>query len=304
MRSFSEVTCGEVEHFESSYVTISALTHPGLVRDNNEDQYAVIRRSRHSEVLLKSFSLGESEVEDEKIEAYWLLVADGLGGQVSGEIASATAIRAVMQYASELSSWVMRPLGEIRAELEARLQCYGDAISRAMRERVQENPDLSGMATTLTSVYLFGNQAAILNVGDSRSYLFRDRELQQLTEDHTLSQQLQRQGLPEKVADAYRNVVTRCFDTTDRETSFDLFLLTLEQGDQLLLCSDGLTDMVQDSEIRQIFSMGKDVREDCCSLVNAALRNGGKDNVTAVLARLGDLGDCPDFDTTESNPET
>jgi len=62
--------------------------------------------------------------------------------------------------------------------------------------------------------------------------------------------------------------------------------------------------MVQDSEIRQIFSMGKDVREDCCSLVNAALRNGGKDNVTAVLARLGDLGDCPDFDTTESNPET
>lgn len=293
-----------MEHFESSYVTISALTHPGLVRDNNEDQYAVIRRSRDSEVLIKSFSLGESEVEDEKIEAYWLLVADGLGGQVSGEIASATAIRAVMQYASELSSWVMRPLGEIRAELEARLQCYGDAISRAMRERVQENPDLSGMATTLTSVYLFGNQAAILNVGDSRSYLFRDRELQQLTEDHTLSQQLQRQGLPEKVADAYRNVVTRCFDTTDRETSFDLFLLTLEQGDQLLLCSDGLTDMVQDPEIRQIFSMGRDVREDCCSLVNAALRNGGKDNVTAVLARLGDLGDCPDFDTTESNPET
>ncbi len=293
-----------MEHFESSYVTISALTHPGLVRDNNEDQYAVIRRSRQSEVLLKSFSLGESEVEEDKIEAYWLLVADGLGGQVSGEIASATAIRAVMQYASELSSWVMRPLGEIRAELEARLQCYGDAISRAMRERVQENPDLSGMATTLTSVYLFGNQAAILNVGDSRSYLFRDRELQQLTEDHTLSQQLQRQGLPEKVADAYRNVVTRCFDTTDSETSFDLFLLTLEQGDQLLLCSDGLTDMVQDSEIRQIFSMGRDVAGDCCSLVNAALRNGGKDNVTAVLARLGDLGDCPDFDTTESKPET
>ena len=293
-----------MEHFESSYVTISALTHPGLVRGNNEDQYAVIRRSRDSEVLLKSFTLGESEVADEKIEAYWLLVADGLGGQVSGEIASATAIRAVMQYASELSSWVMRPLGEIRAELESRLQCYGDAISRAMRERVQENPELSGMATTLTSVYLFGNQAAILNVGDSRSYLFRDRELQQLTEDHTLSQQLQRQGLPEKVADAYRNVVTRCFDTTDRETSFDLFMLTLEEGDQLLLCSDGLTDMVQDSEIQQIFSMGGDVSEDCCSLVNAALRNGGKDNVTAVLARLGDLGDCPDFDTTESNPET
>lgn len=304
MNSYPEVTVKDVKSFECPYVAISALTHPGAVRDNNEDQYAIIRRVRQSEVLAKSFSIGDSDLRDDNLEAFWLLVADGLGGQVSGEVASETAIRAVMQYASEISSWIMRPLGEIRADLEKRLQLYGDAISRAMRERVEERPELTGMATTLTSVYLFGNQAAVLNVGDSRTYLFRQRELTQLTEDHTLSQQLQRQGLPEKMADAYRNVVTRCFDTSGNATAFDLSLVNLEEGDQLLLCSDGLSDMVSDTEMCQLFLRASDVRSVCSDLVNAALRNGGRDNVTAVVATIGELGDWAEFDTTESKPPT
>jgi serine/threonine protein phosphatase PrpC len=302
LRSFPQVTPEDVDYFECPYVAISALTHPGAVRNNNEDQYAIIRRSRQSETLARSFSLGEADLLDDSVEAFWLLVADGLGGQVSGEVASETAIRAVMRYASELSSWVMRPLGEIRTDLEKRLQLYGDAISRAMRKQVEANPSLSGMATTLTSVYLFGNQAAILNVGDSRTYLFRGGELQQLTEDHTLSQQLQHQGLSSKMADAYRNVVTRCFDTSGNTTAFDLSLVNLEQGDWLLLCSDGLSDMVSDAEISQVFRRHGDVRETCGALVNAALRNGGRDNVTAVLAQIGELGDWAEFDTTESKP--
>ena len=301
MRTFSEVTVDDVEQYESAYVEIAALTHPGAIRTNNEDQYAIIRRSRQSEVLARSFSLGEHEIQEENVEAFWLMVADGLGGQVSGEIASATAIRAVMKYASELSSWVMRPLGELRSELETRLQLYGNAISQAMCQQVEENPELSGMATTLTSVYLFGNQAAILNVGDSRSYLYRNRELQQLTEDHTLSQQLQQQGLSEQMADAYRNVVTRCFDTSGKSTSFDLFLVTLEQDDQLLLCSDGLSDMVQDAEICQLFRRDDPLPHTARNLVNTALRNGGQDNVTAVLARMCELGEFKKFETTASS---
>ncbi|MCH1495059.1 MAG: protein phosphatase 2C domain-containing protein [Rubripirellula sp.] len=301
MRSFPEVTLDDVEQYESAYVELAALTHPGVIRTNNEDQYAIIRRSRQSEVLARSFSLGEQEIQEENVEAFWLMVADGLGGQVSGEIASETAIRAVMKYASELSSWVMRPLGELRSELETRLQLYGNAISQAMCRQVEENPELSGMATTLTSVYLFGNQAAILNVGDSRSYLYRNCELQQLTEDHTLSQQLQQQGLSERMADAYRNVVTRCFDTSGKSTSFDLFLVTLEQEDQLLLCSDGLSDMVQDAEICQLFRRDDPLPHTARNLVNTALRNGGQDNVTAVLARMCELGEFKKFETTASS---
>lgn len=301
MRSFPEVTLDDVEQYESAYVELAALTHPGVIRRNNEDQYAIIRRSRQSEVLARSFSLGEQEIQEENVEAFWLMVADGLGGQVSGEIASETAIRAVMKYASELSSWVMRPLGELRSELETRLQLYGNAISQAMCRQVEENPELSGMATTLTSVYLFGNQAAILNVGDSRSYLYRNCELQQLTEDHTLSQQLQQQGLSERMADAYRNVVTRCFDTSGKSTSFDLFLVTLEQEDQLLLCSDGLSDMVQDAEICQLFRRDDPLPHTARNLVNTALRNGGQDNVTAVLARMCELGEFKKFETTASS---
>jgi protein phosphatase len=104
------------------------------------------------------------------------------------------------------------------------------------------------------------------------------------------------------MADAYRNVVTRCFDTSGNTTAFDLSLVNLEQGDWLLLCSDGLSDMVSDAEISQVFRRHGDVRETCGALVNAALRNGGRDNVTAVLARIGELGDWAEFDTTESKP--
>ena len=82
MRSFPEVTLDDVEHHECPYVEIAALTHPGAVRANNEDQYAIIRRSRQSEVLAKSFSLGEPEIQEEHIEAFWLLVADGSGSWV------------------------------------------------------------------------------------------------------------------------------------------------------------------------------------------------------------------------------
>ncbi len=258
-----------VQSFQEASLDIGAATHRGAVRARNEDQFAVVRRSRTSEVL--ACSLPDSELPRDRTDTWLLVVADGLGGQVSGQIASATAIRAVLKFASELSSWIMRPLGGLRDDFEERVGLYCDAINREMQAQVEANPKLAGMATTMTSAYLFGNHAVITNVGDSRSYLIRDNQLQQITNDHTLAEQLKEHGLPAEVTHAYRNVLTRCFDTSGKPASFDLFHITLLPGDRLLLCSDGLTDMVSDDDLLQIVRMSDSTAEACRMLTSTAL---------------------------------
>jgi protein phosphatase len=295
-----ELTDGiAVESFESSYVNIGGVTHRGAVRPRNEDQFAIIRRSRRSELLACSLEEEDLVADREEQEAYMLVVADGLGGQVSGQIASATAVRAVLKFAAELSSWIMRPMGGLREDLEERIGLYRDAINREMQAQVEANPSLAGMATTMTSAYLFGEHAAVVNVGDSRSYLIRDDELRQITEDHTLAQQLRDSGLPAEFTHAYRNVLTRCFDTSGQPASFDLFMVKLKPNDRLLLCSDGLTDMVSDSELLQVIRMAESTSEACRMLAATALRNGGKDNITLVLAQLVDQALADDAEEEE-----
>jgi protein phosphatase len=277
-----------VQSFQEASVDIGAVTHRGAVRSRNEDQFAVVRRSRTSEVM--ACSLPDDELTRDQDEAWLLVVADGLGGQVSGQIASATAIRSVLRFASELSSWIMRPLGGLREDLEERIGLYCEAINRDMQAQVEANPKLAGMATTLTSVYLFGTNAVITNVGDSRSYLIRNDELRQITNDHTLAQQLKEHGLPAEVTHAYRNVLTRCFDTTGKPANFDLFHMNLQLGDRLLLCSDGLTDMVSDKDLLRIIQASDSTAEACRMLAATALRNGGRDNITIVLVQVTALG--------------
>ncbi len=276
-----------VQSFEEAAIEIGAVTHRGAVRSRNEDQFAVVRRKRSSEVLASSLS--DHDLPRDQDEAWLLVVADGLGGQVSGQVASATAIRAVLKCAGDLSSWVMRPLGGLREDLEERVGLYRDAINREMQAQVEANPSLAGMATTMTSAYLFGRHAVIVNVGDSRSYLIRNNELRQITNDHTLAKQLEEHGMPMEVTHAYRNVLTRCLDTSGKPATFDLFHLSLQPGDRLLLCSDGLTDMVSDSDMLQVIRAADSTAEACRMLAATAMRNGGKDNITLVLAHVTNL---------------
>ena len=287
-----------VQSFEESSLEIGAVTHRGAVRSRNEDQYAVVRRTRSSEVL--ACSLPDEDLPMDHDEAWLLVVADGLGGQVSGQVASATAIRAVLKCAGDLSSWVMRPLGGLREDLEERVGLYCEAVNREMLAQVEANPSLAGMATTMTSAYLFGHHAILVNVGDSRSYLIRNNRLRQITDDHTLANQLQEHGLPSEVTHAYRHVLTRCFDTSGKPASFDLFHLALRPGDRLLLCSDGLTDMVSDNNLLQIIRFAESTAEACRMLAATALRNGGKDNITLVLAHVTSSQDALDAESVET----
>ncbi len=272
------------ESFDESGLEIAALTHQGNVRSSNEDQFSVVRRTRDAVVL--ATSIADIDVSIGQQHSWLLAVADGVGGHVSGEIASATAVSTILNVANDLSSWVMRPAEEVAEDFDERAEVYASAIQQALRSRAESNRALAGMATTLTTVYVFGSSAVVVNLGDSRCYLVRSDEIHQITRDHTLGRELEEKGLPPKVVQSYRNVLTRCFNTAGETVNMDVYQLKLEENDQLLLCTDGLTDMVTDQAILQLITADSSVKNASERLVSMALNNGGRDNVTVVLARV------------------
>jgi protein phosphatase len=157
-----------------------------------------------------------------------------------------------------------------------------------MREQGRSDPALGQMGTTLSVAVSLGTHLIIGHVGDSRVYLFRDGQLHQLTRDHTLVQSMVSLGLltPEQAAlHPRRHVITRYFGAVGDAATGDFQQETLADGDQLLLCTDGLTDMVDTTVIGAVLSGAASADEACQGLLAAALKNGGKDNVTVVLAR-------------------
>lgn len=223
--------------------TTAARSHVGLVRKRNEDRFFV----------------GE----------HLMAVADGLGGHVSGDVASQTVIDAIQPF-------------DLDATPDAAGEVLGraiDAASTAMRRRILEDPKLAGMGTTLVAVLRSGNDIAIGNVGDSRAYLLRASRLTQLTDDHVYGRLLANAGnvphLPEKLS--------RFLDGRADGRSPDLAPLKLEHGDRLLLCSDGLSSFVPESAVASILETAAHPDEAADRLVAAALEQGGLDNVTVVV---------------------
>jgi PPM family protein phosphatase len=231
----------------------AAETDTGLVRDHNEDS---------------AFA-----------GPYLLAVADGVGGAAAGEVASATTTYVVSALA--LAHPGTEPLALLQSSIEeSRTQVHAG---------VEADPSRHGMATTLTAILTDGLRFGLAHIGDSRAYLLRDGGLHQLTHDHTLVQALVDTGriTPEEAADApMRHVVLQAVDGDSVPTP-DLVWLDLREGDRLLLCSDGLTDLVHDAEIHRL--LGVDSRRLAATgLVRAALDAGGVDNVTCVVADLVD----------------
>jgi serine/threonine protein phosphatase PrpC len=272
------------ESFDEPGLEIAALTHTGLVRNANEDQFSVVRRTRDAVVLASSIADIQASVGQQ--HSWLLAVADGVGGHVSGEVASATALSTILNVANELSSWVMRPAEEVSEDFEARVDVFSRAIQQELQSQAESNRALAGMATTVTTLYIFGSSAVVVNVGDSRCYLVRSDEIHQITCDHTLGRDLEEKGLSADVVQSYRNVLTRCFNTAGDAVKMDVFQFGLQADDQLLLCTDGLTDMVEDQVILQLVTADTSTKNASERLVRMALNNGGRDNVTVVLARV------------------
>ncbi len=202
------------------------------------------------------------------------VVADGMGGHQAGDLASRYTVEILLE--SIQKSEEKNPIKIIRTAVE-------EANERVL-EKARGNVELMGMGTTLVVATVCGHYLYVANVGDSRLYLIRD-EIQQITKDHSLVEEMVRRGrLNKEEAKNHpgRHVITRAVGA-EREVAIDFFDKRLKKGDQILLCSDGLSNMLEDEEIRDIVKSGGDVEERAKKLITAANQNGGKDNITVVL---------------------
>jgi serine/threonine protein phosphatase PrpC len=266
-------------------VELGASTHAGRVRPNNEDSYLVARASRSLETVLTNLQAGDFPVWAAE-RAYGLIVADGMGGHAGGEVASQLALRTVIEHALATADWIMRDACAHSDQIEERIVERFAAANEAVLDQASRDPNLDGMGTTMTMALSSGACLYVGYVGDSRAYLLRGGQLQALTRDHSFAQALADSGVisPEQAATHnLRNVLLRNLGRT--ASTADIRHLFLESGDQLLLCTDGLTDMVADASISKILKAAPTAQAACDQLIAAALEAGGKDNVTAVLAK-------------------
>ncbi|MCC2333941.1 Stp1/IreP family PP2C-type Ser/Thr phosphatase [Cellulomonas wangsupingiae] len=217
-----------------------------------------------------------------------LVVADGMGGHAGGDVASSVAVAALAPLDGE-SHGPDDALDELETALD---DARSEIIARSDAE-----PDLAGMGTTVTAILRAGNKLAMVHLGDSRGYLFRDGTLTQVTADHTFVQHLVDTGriTPEEAEHhPQRSVVMRVLGDFDTDVTADLSVREARPGDRWLLCSDGLSGYVSAETIAETLAEIEDV--DACAdrLVQLALRAGGPDNVTVVLADVVELDDLPD----------
>jgi protein phosphatase len=239
----------------------AAGTDKGLIRETNEDSCNIIRDSRN--------------------DIYAFIIADGMGGHNCGEIASGTAVEYISAYFEDHAGDFLSA-ADRGAALKELVQ---DANSQVW-EKSLESPETNGMGTTLTMAVVAGDTATVAHVGDSRLYLVREGRLQQVTNDHSYIEELVRKGtLTREEADNHpgRNIITRAIGSSP-ELEVDIFSLTMLINDILVLCTDGLTNMVGEDEIGET-AQSNDPEAACKQLIEAANRNGGEDNVTVIVIK-------------------
>lgn len=235
---------------------VAGATDVGQVRRNNQD----------------AFLLGESV----------FAVADGMGGHLAGEVASATALEPV----EELD-------GRVFPDAAAATEAATEAVLRANAEVSQKaagNPEYQGMGTTLTAAVFEGRRLHIAHVGDSRAYLLRDGELSQMTTDHTLVQHLIDEGQitrEEAATHPQRSIITRAIGVAN-DIQVDTLSLDLQAGDVVLLCSDGLSGFITDAAMKHVLLSDRSLDDQVSELVRLANEAGGGDNITAVVLRYGE----------------
>ncbi len=242
---------------------VAAVTDPGRTRRHNEDSYV--------------------------IEPPLFAIADGMGGAQAGEVASRLATAALKE-------------GGADAGGERRIADLIQEANRRVYDRSSSDPNTSGMGTTITVALVEDDQVAFGHVGDSRAYLIRDERMEQLTEDHSLVNELLKTGkLSREEAESHpqRSVITRALGT-DPDVDVDTFSVRAETGDLFLLCSDGLTDMVSEESILDVVERNRnDIDVALRALVKEANRGGGQDNITVVAFEIAGQALSRDGDTRE-----
>lgn len=243
--------------------TASGKTDMGKVRANNEDSYYV----------------------DDKLRL--LVVADGMGGHASGETASNLAVKVIKDYFQGPRK-IVGDYNPAYSEAANQLNSSIRLANQAVYEAAQSSPQLKGMGTTIVSVWLNGNKLSIAHIGDSRAYLIRSGNIDQLTDDHSMvNEQVKRNMITKEEADQseIKNILTKALGIS-AETEADVSELTMFGDDILLLCTDGLSNMINDTDIADIIFRSHGPDDACNALIATANENGGKDNITAAIGYI------------------
>jgi protein phosphatase len=263
------------------------LTDPGRKRSHNEDQFLVATLSKALQV--QHTSLPQDDVYYSGPQGHLFLVADGVGGNAAGEKASALAVSVIENFVLDTLNWCLQLRSNAADALLAEFQQAMEQADHQLFHASRRQPELHGMGTTVTLAYCLGDQLFVAHVGDSRCYLLRRGLLYRLTHDHTLVAEMVQRGLlrPDEAAHhGYRHVITNVVGGSDPGVRVEVHKLPLESGDVLLLCSDGLTEMVSDQEILTVLQFEEGPAAATQRLVARANEQGGKDNVTVVVARF------------------
>lgn len=279
---------GEVQ--KAFEVQLGAASHQGHVREKNEDHYLVMSFGRSLNNLLTNLDEGVLE-PNYSSTGYGMLVADGIGGMAAGEVASHWALTKLVELLVETPDWIMRleRTEDVTIILQRMTQRFLK-IDETLKEKARWDATLRGMGTTLTVACTLGNDLIIGHVGDSRAYLLRDGRLQQLTTDHTLAQSLIDAGIAARddpASRSMRHVLTAALGSLGKRIEPQVQHLKVRQGDQLLLCTDGLTEMVEDKILAEALFEATSAQTACENLVDLALSGGGIDNITVVIHRFG-----------------
>lgn len=261
-------------------VRFFGMSDVGRVRKNNEDNFVVCNLST-GEV-----GMAPSLLEDRLGPLGWLfMVADGMGGEASGEVASQIAAATVPKRLYDN----LKTMGAVsEANFIVLLREAIEYANRIVFEKGAGNPAFHGMGTTTTAAALLGRSLFVGQVGDSRCYLIRNRQITALTRDQTFLNYLKDIGAelpPDPEKDSRKSILTQAVGSSE---TLDVKVTCSEvgQGDKILLCSDGLYNMVPDADIAEIASREQALSEKCKALIEKANANGGMDNVTVILAEF------------------
>jgi protein phosphatase len=255
-------------------------TDVGLVRPRNEDQFLVARLGRW--MTIEAASIPHATREHWTPQGTLLVVADGMGGQGAGEVASAVVLDTFAAHSLAEMPWLTFGTPEGDALLARDLTDIAARCQDRLHE-VAERKDLPRrLGTTFTAVYVHDMRGVVAHVGDTRAYLVRDGSVQRLTRDHNLAADLEALGQPA----AHQNVLTNAIGGGNDKPVVDLTSMQLASGDRILLSSDGLHGVVDELTIARLVWGAKDPREACDALVQAAIERGAPDNVTAVVASI------------------
>ena len=268
-------------------VDLYGITDKGYVRAKNEDHFLIVRCGRAVETVLTSLTEEETlpgELYEET--GYGMVVADGVGGVVGGEVASRQAIYTLLGLALHTPDWQFRWGAKEKSAVMWRMRDRFLRVNSALLRDATIHASRGGMWTTMTAAISNGTDLVVGHIGDSRAYLLHDGKLTRLTHDNRADGIVAEDGIDaDPLMRELSGVLMDALGSPEGECNPQVDTYLLSNGDQLLLCTDGLTDMVDDSEIELVLNSATNAKSACRSLIELSLNNGGRDNVTVIVAR-------------------